>query len=485
MASPRPNKELAFYQRAHGFALGSALAHLLVCVAFAPFTNTWLLALLIGAPALAVPWYVSSLHPTRLISRMVMAVAFMIFTGLIILQTRGDLEAHFSFFVMLAVLVAYCDWRPIVLAYGAIALHHLVFVLLQPSGMGLWVFNDGRGLWGHFWVHAAVGGAETLVLSYVAMALRKLVFSSFEVADMAERIAQGKIQTTAGVSASPRSEMEVAMIGMQRRLGGAIGQIDVSAKALAETVASIASGTADLSTRTERSATHIHTATGELQRFASGAQKTVEQTMQADDFGRRVQSAAQEIGLIVREAIETMNGLKQKSRHMGEAVAVVETIARKTGVLAVDAGVKASRGGEHKTGFSETAIEVRRLAEQAGRSAVEVRTLLAQASDQIAHGAERMAEAGRSLEELLASAPRASGLMSQLSQQARQDLVRLGGISTTLQAVDSSIQQNASFAAEVARALKALQKHQTALDQSLLAFTVEDHTPTQTALAAA
>ncbi|HSV44766.1 MAG TPA: hypothetical protein VLJ58_03155, partial [Ramlibacter sp.] len=122
---------------------------------------------------------------------------------------------------------------------------------------------------------------------------------------------------------------------------------------------------------------------------------------------------------------------------------------------------------------ADMAVEVRRLAEQASRSAVEVRTLLAEANDQISHGASRIVEAGRSLDELLVSAPRASGLMSQLAEQARQDLVRLGGINITLQAVDTSIRQNATFAAEVAKALRSLRKHQTALEQSLLAFTVE------------
>ncbi|HSV71001.1 MAG TPA: methyl-accepting chemotaxis protein [Methylibium sp.] len=476
MHASRSAKELHFYRQAHNLALGCAFSHLLVCLAFAAFTDTWLLAIAVGVPALAVPWWVSRAYPAAPFSRLVMAVAFMAFTGLIIEQARGDLEAHFSFFVMMAVLVAYCDWRPIVLAFVVIAIHHLVFVVLQPAGLGLWVFNDGRGLWGHFWVHGAVGSAEAVVLSYLANTLRQLVFASVQVSRMAERIAEGHIEVVDEASSAPRSDMEVAMVAMQRRLARAIGQIDAAANALAATIHAIASGTEDLSLRTDRSAHHIRTTAGELQRFVAGAKKTVDQSVLADSFGRDVQATAQGVGETMREAIETMNVLKQTSRRMGDVISVIDTIARKTGLLAVNASVEASRSGERTSGFAVIATEVRSLAEQARQSAAEVRALLSDATVQISQGATRIVEAGRSMDTLLAAVPQASRLTGQLAERARADLTRLDGINATLKDVDGSIQQNASFAAEIGTALKVLRTHQAALHDSLKAFTVEGGT---------
>ena len=55
--------------------------------------------------------------------------------SLIVEQLGGNpwqLDSHMYFFATLAVLAAYCDWRVVLMAATAIALHHLVlnFLLL-------------------------------------------------------------------------------------------------------------------------------------------------------------------------------------------------------------------------------------------------------------------------------------------------------------------------------------------------------------------
>lgn len=115
------DKTLAFYRRAHGMASICGACHLLICLAFGVATDTLLLALLVGVPALVLPWWISRIAPAALVSRLAMAAGYMVFTGLIVQQTRGDMEAHFSFFVMMSCLLVFCDWRAIVAAYGSLA----------------------------------------------------------------------------------------------------------------------------------------------------------------------------------------------------------------------------------------------------------------------------------------------------------------------------------------------------------------------------
>ena len=47
-----------------------------------------------------------------------------------------QMEAHMFFFVGLAALTLVCDWRPIAVAVGLIAVHHLLFSYFAPE----WVF---------------------------------------------------------------------------------------------------------------------------------------------------------------------------------------------------------------------------------------------------------------------------------------------------------------------------------------------------------
>ena len=153
--------------------IASAAVHAFICLVMAAFTGTWLLWLVVAVPAVVVPATLARFYPDSLLSRLVMAAGFMSLTGLIIEQSGGDMEAHFSFFVMMSILVVYHDWRPLAAALFLIFLHHAAFTILQPMSLGFFVWNDARNGWGHLVVHGAVGTTQLVALSYLAMILRK------------------------------------------------------------------------------------------------------------------------------------------------------------------------------------------------------------------------------------------------------------------------------------------------------------------------
>jgi two-component system sensor histidine kinase/response regulator len=231
-------RELGYYRYAHRLMLGVAGLHFLVCMGMAAANDTWGLLLWVGLPAVLVPWWVSHYYPADLVSRMAMALGFMALTGLVIQQSGGDLEAHFSFFVMLAALVVYCDWRPLVLATGAILVHHILFLLLQPLGLGIVVFNDGRTLFGgrSVWGHALIVCAETAVVAFVAMRLKAMLLDSYKVSDAVLRIADGQLDTLLDPAEVRTSSMLTAIDTMQKRLVRMVSELQ-HARALAEDAA--------------------------------------------------------------------------------------------------------------------------------------------------------------------------------------------------------------------------------------------------------
>jgi signal transduction histidine kinase len=212
------SRELTYYQKAHKLLLELGGLHVLICTGFAVVTHTWLLVIFIAIPAWLIAWKVSQKYPLELASRLTMAVVFMIFTAVVIQQSGGDLEGHFSYFVMLAALVVYCDWRPLVLATVVILIHHMSFVILQPLALGFMVFNDSRPLWGHFFVHGIVGSTQTAVLIYAAHILHKLIIASFIVSDTALLIAGGNLDVKISPDEVKDSEMLAAVQIMQAQL---------------------------------------------------------------------------------------------------------------------------------------------------------------------------------------------------------------------------------------------------------------------------
>ena len=151
------------------FLVGVLAALFAISCGLAPWHDTWAEVFAIGAPALAVSAWLTYAQPGTLLTRCTIAVALMVFAALQIHQAHGMLEMHFAVFVLLAFVLVYRDWRPIVVAAGAIAVHHLAFDLMQRAGQPVWVFaNDGG--FGIVLVHAAYVVFETAVL--VALAVR-------------------------------------------------------------------------------------------------------------------------------------------------------------------------------------------------------------------------------------------------------------------------------------------------------------------------
>src|SRR5260370_29528978 len=98
-------------------------------------------AALMAAMALAamISWRASG---NGLSTRLIFAVALMGGVSVLAFELAGhpwQIDMHMYFFAALACLVAYCDYRPIVAATIAVALHHLALNFLLPAE----IYPDG------------------------------------------------------------------------------------------------------------------------------------------------------------------------------------------------------------------------------------------------------------------------------------------------------------------------------------------------------
>ena len=148
--------------------IGGSLA---LSLALAPWHHTLDIALLIGLPAALLPAALVLMRPGALLTRSVIAACLMIFAALQIQQSHGMTEMHFSIFVMLAFLLVYRDWIPLLLAAALIAAHHLAFDAMQRAGLPVWVFASSGGP-GMVAVHAAFVAFETALLVRISVQLR-------------------------------------------------------------------------------------------------------------------------------------------------------------------------------------------------------------------------------------------------------------------------------------------------------------------------
>ncbi len=158
--------ERSYRSRLNRLALGVIAAHVPVLTALAAANGTgWLLALGLGVLVAAGPVVAARAvdHPRRL--AWVFAVAAMAMGGLLVHFGQGpmQIEMHFYFFVVMALMVVFADPTVILVGAGSVVAHHvLVFALLPRS-----LFNYEASAWAVA-VHAVFLAVETVGGCFVA-----------------------------------------------------------------------------------------------------------------------------------------------------------------------------------------------------------------------------------------------------------------------------------------------------------------------------
>jgi len=109
------------------------------------------------------------------------------------------------------------------------------------------------------------------------------------------------------------------------------------------------------------------------------AQQSKESLSIAQEGQKAVEKSISEMNLIkdkVGTIAEEVLSLSEKTNQIGMIINVVEDIANKTDMLALNASIEAAKAGEHGKGFAVVASEVRSLADQSKKATEKISTLI-------------------------------------------------------------------------------------------------------------
>src|SRR6201994_3292101 len=157
-----------------------------------------LLLTLLMAGAATASWRIAG---NDLSTRLIFAVALMGGVSVFAYQLAGhawQIDMHMYFFAALACTVAYCDFRPIVAATVAVALHHIALNFLLPAAI-----YPGGSDFGRVVLHAVILLIEAGVLIALAHKLQEL----FETTAVKTAEAQAAMAAEARAN-SERGEIE-------------------------------------------------------------------------------------------------------------------------------------------------------------------------------------------------------------------------------------------------------------------------------------
>lgn len=287
--------------------LGVLAALTLMSFALAPWYGTWTEAMVIGLPAFGVTAWLVATNAGALVTRCSIAVALMVFTSLHIHQAHGLIEMHFGVFVLLAFLLVYRDWVPLVVAAATIAVHHLAFDFAQRQGSSIWVFAENTGYY-IVLVHAAYVVFETALLVWISVKMRSESLAvgcdPRELSRVAHELAKGNVEVQIEAEGAAPDSLARAMTTMRDELHSTV-------RNTGEVLHGIATG--DLSKRVSVNASgefarlknHVNQTAEFLSSFTRNQQHLIERANAGDFSGR-----AETLGLAGYQ-LELAQGMNQ------------------------------------------------------------------------------------------------------------------------------------------------------------------------------
>ena len=209
----------------------------------------------------------------------------------------------------------------------------------------------------------------------------------------------------------------------ERTVGDVVAGVAAASSQLQNTASSMA-GSAEESTRQtsevaksmEEANAGATAAAAASDEFAMSIGEISRQAASSAELARKATSSAQ-------QADVTISALSASAEEVGQIVELIQTIAQRTNLLALNASIEAARGGEAGRGFAVVASEVKELAMQTSRATEQVALQIRGMQDTTGASVNALRQIAQQVEQLESTAVSIASAVDQQSV-ARQDLAR-------------------------------------------------------------
>ncbi|WP_312111236.1 methyl-accepting chemotaxis protein [Pantoea septica] len=288
-----------------------------------------------------------------------------------------------------------------------------------------------------------------------------------------DALAQGGADLTQRLPTSNSPEFNAVAQSFNNFIGylqGLMRQVGDSALAITAASREIASGNANLSSRTEDQASSIVETAASMEQLTGTVRQNADNATHANQLAGNASQVAARGTKVVRQVVSTMGEIHHSSRKVVDIISVIDSIAFQTNILALNAAVEAARAGEQGRGFAVVASEVRNLAQRSANSAREIKKLIEESVANIDAGSQLVEQAGETMDELMQGVSSVTTLMSEIMSASREQSMGIEQVNVAITQLDGTTQQNAALVEQVSAAAQAMEEQSVQLEQVVQSF---------------
>ncbi|HVS34111.1 MAG TPA: methyl-accepting chemotaxis protein [Gemmataceae bacterium] len=315
-------------------------------------------------------------------------------------------------------------------------------------------------------------------------------------------VAEGDLTKNAEVTAAMTGPIAGAfnvMIGQLRRIIGSVKQATQQVSAASRRI----HGEADQLVRgTEVQTQRITQTFRSVEEMARSVQNVAASSDQGAEVAGQALASARRGAAAVDDTITGMNRIRERvqgtaqrirrlgesSQQIGEIVRLIDDIADRTSILALNASIQAAAAGEAGRGFAVVAEEVEQLAERSAAATRKiaglVRTIQGETSEataameestrEVVEGSRVANQAGQALADIEAVSNKLATLIRSISEASRIQASTGGGVARAMGEISEITQQTAVGARQSADAVSRLARLADDLRESVSAFRLPD-----------
>ena len=304
--------------------------------------------------------------------------------------------------------------------------------------------------------------------------IRAIARPLHDAAQVARSVAAGDLTQRIEVdSTNETGQLLQALRDMTDSLLRTVGAVRHSTETITVAAGEIASGNADLSSRTEAQAGSLEETASSMEELTSTVRQNADNARQANQLVVSASEIATRGGNVVGQVVSTMGDIQDSSRKIADIIGVIDGIAFQTNILALNAAVEAARAGAQGRGFAVVAAEVRTLAQRSAAAAKEIKGLIDDSVGKVASGSKLVDEAGATMDEIVSSVRRVADIMSEITAASQEQSDGIEQVNQAIGQMDQMTQQNAALVEQAAAAAQSMQDQARELSRAVGIFRLD------------